>query len=577
MSEFAPPATSITTALPLLLLLTYLSNLHTIHAQQSPRPTPKYSTFNTFVDGRGLFIGGGYIPGETNAGIETFMIDLSANWTTSNPKYEELSAGFPVGSANTISPDGKLWLVSYGTQIYAYNFEKKTWGTESYLELSRNDSEIRHFGAVTDVENGLVYIPNAFPNYMMRINTAGPSYDKVPMPSQMNETSYLSVVWSAYSQKMYLLGGMSETEVLQDWKAFSYSSTEGWINLSTSMKGTVPAFRGDACFVPAYDGTKMVFFGGYDDGLDVAFGDIFVLDVATLTWTKGPSVPANDRRGKSACAASGDYFISWLGRGTSGVLTNSILSYDLKASRWTTTYIAPPPSATRTPRSGPTSSPTSPGSPPINNPDNSVVNSPPQVAVIVGSVLGVVAVVIVAVGFLLYRVRGKRARNSIKNSVEPPSTPSTDNTDPSSPGTKSPRNPHFAPLIHNPTSDGRVPSQRGPQERISQQLWPQKEIPSSPHSPTATSGSFHPFSYPISHSSLTHSPQEGSMEISWITEGPHSPHKIVKGHSMYQGGLSDYSDFSPMTVSSYEDKGSYKDTDLILMNRIEDSGIYRPQ
>jgi hypothetical protein len=32
-----------------------------------------------------------------------------------------------------------------------------------------------------------------------------------------------------------------------------------------------------------------------------------------------------------------------------------------------------------------------------------------------------------------------------------------------------------------------------------------------------------------------------------------------------------------MAVPSYKDKGSYKDTDLILMNQIEDSGIYRSQ
>ena len=271
----------------------------------------------------------------------------------------------------------------------------------------------------------------------------------------------------------------------------------------------------------------------------------------------------------SACAASGDYSISWCGEHDTGISTEvvqSTLSYNLKANRWTTTYIAPLPSATRTPRSAPISSPTSPGSPSPNNPGNSVANSPSQVAVIVGSVLGGVALVIAAVGFLLSRVRGKRSRNSIKNSVEPPPT---GNNDPSSPSTKSPRNPHSAPLIHNPSSDGGVPSQRGPQERISQQLWSQKDIPSPPHSLFATSGSFHPFSYPLSHPSPTHAPQEGSMDTLWINEGPQNPHEIVKGRFMYQDGLSDYSDFSPMAVPSYEDKGSHEDTDLILMNQIE--------
>ena len=125
---------------------------------------------------------------------------------------------------------------------------------------------------------------------------------------------------------------------------------------------------------------------------------------------------------------------------------------------------------------------------------------PSQVVVIVGSVLGVAAVA-AAVAFLLYRVRRKRARSSIKNSTaEPPPTPSTGNTDSSSRGTKPPRNPHFAPLIQNPKSDEGVPSRRGPQGRISQQLWSQKGIPLQPHSPVPISASFHPF--PIQYHTL---------------------------------------------------------------------------
>ncbi|KAK3819714.1 MAG: hypothetical protein J3Q66DRAFT_367791 [Benniella sp.] len=569
----ASSSSSSTSLLLLLLLLPCLPHSPAVHAQELFRP--RHTTYNTFIDGRGLFVGGGKAQGETAAIVQTFMIDLSTNWTTSSPKYETLADGFSVvGASSTISPDNKLWLVSYRTQVYAYSFEKRTW--DPYLELSNGDGDIRGSGAVTDVENGLVYFVDAFPNNMMRIITAGPSYDKVATPSQLNGAYFYSAAWSAYSQKVYFLGGMTENRVLQSWKAFSYSSTEGWIDLSTSMKGTVPTFRYEGCFVPAYDGTKMVFFGGFNES-NIAFADIFVLDVATLTWTKGPSASANDRRANSACAASGDYFISWCGKhdtefGTETV--NSTLSYDLKANLWTTTYVAPLPSATRTPRNASLPSPTSSRSPSTIKPDDSVANSPSQVAVIVGGVLGGIAVAIAAVGFLLFRVRGKRSRNSIKNTVEPPLT---GNNDPSSPGTKSPRNPHFASLIHNPSSDGGVPSQRGPQERISQQLWFQKDIPSPPHSPVPISGSFHPFSYPLSHPSPTHAPQEGSMDTLWINEGPHNPHEIVKGRFMYQDGLSDYSDFSPMTVPSYEDKGSYKDTDLILMNQVEDSRMYRSQ
>lgn len=566
MPRLASPATSITTAV-LLLLQSCLFRCPAVHAQQL---IYRYESFSTFIEGRGLFIGGGRAAGLTSI-VQPFVIDLSVNWSTSSPKYEIFPDG-PTGSdiPNTISPDGKLWLVGVQSRFYMYNFEQKQWiSPDSYLELS-DDSDIRGFGAVTDIENGLIYVPNAFPNNMMRINTlnaTGPSYDKIAMPSQMSETAFLSVAWSVSSQKMYIMGGMDETRAAQNWKMFSYSEKEGWVDLSTSLKGTVPIFRKSGCFVPAYDGTKMIFFGGSDEA-GQAYGDLFLLDVATLTWTKGASTTA--RRQNAPCAVSGDYFISWVGESDYGAgLSNSTLSYDLKTSRWVTTYIAPPPSATRTPKV-PTLSPTSPVSPSTNNPGpgSSSVNGATQVAVIVGAVLGGVAVAIVAGIFFLFRVRRKRAQNSIKNSAEP--SASTGDTDSPPPVKKPPRNPHFIRLTENSTTDGGVPSQRSPQARISQQPWPPKDIPSQPHSPISTSGSFYPFSYPISHA-----PQEGSMNTSWTAETPHNPHAIVKSHHIYQGGLDEYSDFSPMTMPSYGDSGSYRDTDLILMDQMENPGIYR--
>lgn len=52
-------------------------------------------------------------------------------------------------------------------------------------------------------------------------------------------------------------------------------------------------------------GSKVVLFGGYPTGLKTTVGDIFILDVQTLTWKKGTSAPQDARR-SSACAISND-------------------------------------------------------------------------------------------------------------------------------------------------------------------------------------------------------------------------------------------------------------------------------
>jgi len=74
---------------------------------------------------------------------------------------------------------------------------------------------------------------------------------------------------------------------------------------------------------------------------------IHVLDVATMTWTKGPDVSNNDERLHAACAVSNDQFIAWGGQrieSLGGRFTyNSTLILDLKTTKWVSKYTAGPP------------------------------------------------------------------------------------------------------------------------------------------------------------------------------------------------------------------------------------------
>ncbi|KAF9121613.1 hypothetical protein BG015_005775, partial [Linnemannia schmuckeri] len=90
-----------------------------------------------------------------------------------------------------------------------------------------------------------------------------------------------------------------------------------------------------------YSGAKMVLFGG-DNGSGQSVSSIYILDVASMTWTYGE--PAPDARSDMACSVSGDNFIVWGGiRKTSstesvGVSTTPLI-YNLKTRQWTEKFI----------------------------------------------------------------------------------------------------------------------------------------------------------------------------------------------------------------------------------------------
>lgn len=58
----------------------------------------------------------------------------------------------------------------------------------------------------------------------------------------------------------------------------------------------------------AYSGNKMLVFGGGVNGSEV--GTLYILDVPTMTWTRGPS--SQPRKGM-ACAVAGNNFVVWGG------------------------------------------------------------------------------------------------------------------------------------------------------------------------------------------------------------------------------------------------------------------------
>ncbi|KAF9952846.1 hypothetical protein BGZ72_005878 [Mortierella alpina] len=127
-------------------------------------------------------------------------------------------------------------------------------------------------------------------------------------------------------------------------------ATSSWKRLAT--KGVSPGSLVSHCMVPAYNGTKMIVFGGalYPDVVKMVDGkippaaiqgSIYILDIQSLTWTNGTGTDPQYIRSDMACGVSGDNFVAWGGEvhGQDIEALGTPIIYNLKTNNWTTEFV----------------------------------------------------------------------------------------------------------------------------------------------------------------------------------------------------------------------------------------------
>lgn len=410
---FAPCTTLI------LVFLGYIPYCPSTHAQDF-RPFPTFGPYSSFIENKALFIASGKAASGSLPVTQAFTIDLSVSWNTSNPKFKPLpDAPAYESSASAISSDGNQWVVCYDGNCHAYSTEAETW-----TKIISATGGMGGTTATADPESGLIYVPQSVEGDMMIVNASANSYTRMFMAPPLQVADSFSVAWSRPSRKLFLFGGNTGSYGQIDrFNAFSYSEATQWDDLRGLMKGDVPTPRKEACLVSAYGGTKMILFGGFTYDRTSVLRDIYVLEVATMTWTKGIDVSKEDQRGIAACGVSNDHFIAW-GGGTdrvSGstknfVQVNSTIVYNLKTNNWTSTYIC--------------ASPTSLDAPSGTDPSPSDKSS--RVINIAVAVLGVAIMTLVIWALRLYRTYRKRAQSNIQHPASKPRDPGYKPRDPSS-------------------------------------------------------------------------------------------------------------------------------------------------
>ncbi|KAG0078543.1 hypothetical protein BGZ90_004996 [Linnemannia elongata] len=297
----------------------------TSSAQSSPMMV--YNMAYATIDESTLYIHGGF--NGTNSNYTTrfnqfFSLDLTQNWSTSDPPWTQIlavgstpdrltTAGHTMSISQSQNSQGFLrdavtvWdMVNPLTFAACYYFETKSW-QELPAFPPPEPGPLRFYQAATHPETGRVYIPGCAGTSMLGYDRSTSTTSVLPMPYLGNITSWngYGFVWNAVRGSFFLFGGVgapSEVSYLYEYKMSTTPPT--WEFLQSY--GSIPPHLSEMCMVSAYSGNKMLVFGGGVNGSEV--GTLYILDVPTMTWTRGPS--SQPRKGM-ACAVAGDNFVVW--------------------------------------------------------------------------------------------------------------------------------------------------------------------------------------------------------------------------------------------------------------------------
>lgn len=328
----------------LLLLLSLLSSIFHVHSWS---PTPAYHAASVFVESQALYIQAGYSNSDSKIIQQSFSIDLSASFYVSSPPYTERKPGPNVGRVpNTLLQNGVDWFFRFDNTLgIIYNLQT---GSTTNVNLYGLSNTIDFSAAATHPYDGAVVFPTGFSTNLLQPQSAF-SFMFHEQPGVLSGLQLYSIAASNSTQTVIIFGGYRTTNGAES-ALFSYEAMfSKWTQLNAT--GTNPSPRQGACMVPAHNGTKLVLFGGFAPAKltnlstlpSNSFSDIYVLDVATLVWTKGPDGQPKRARSGHVCAMSGDSFVAWGGvSATIKTPPEEMVSvYDLKTNTWQDQFIAP--------------------------------------------------------------------------------------------------------------------------------------------------------------------------------------------------------------------------------------------
>ncbi|KAK5808240.1 hypothetical protein F5H01DRAFT_59536 [Linnemannia elongata] len=368
-----------------------------------------------------LYVLGG-LPSTANNTLplgQFFSLDLTLAWNASSPAWTRLASGpkqriFPA----TFSKNQKSMIVFRAGEpnyIRRYIVASGNWSL-SKVNLTYGNRE--GVGAVTDPNNGLVYIARGYTDINERsvdvYNVDTDNLSELPLPpatSFLAQRTYYGNVWCQPRKSILYFGGYAlETQpapISPDITEF-VPSNQTWSTLKTN--GEPPSLRADHCMTINEYGTRMVVYGGSPNDQSPMSGEVFMFDTTTLTWTKGK---AGEPRAYATCTIAGNQLLIWGGMtANKTVASGDVMIYNMDNYTWVQGYVPPAwylnPSATNSAGADPSST---------SDSDKDGGGRGANVGAIVGGVVGGLAVVAGIALFLFRRRRQDQQRSDSSPAV----------------------------------------------------------------------------------------------------------------------------------------------------------------
>ena len=309
----------------LALLFSTLS-IPSIHAQKF-QPIPVAYPAYASIEGQGFYIIGGAKEAITGTSItQAFMIDLSVSWNASDPVFKKLPEG--PGSAfapTTVLSDGDIFTLHIGVG-YIYKVKSNSWTL-----FGNSKFPIQTGYAATNPESGLVYIAFGTNSTLHVLDPSSKTLNTLKVPRLTNVADTQELVWSAHLRSVIL--STVDPSIMYVFTPSKVSeSSHGWSLMNTTGFQPAKTFLLQACFVPAYGGSKVITITVLDES-NSTISMAQILDIPTGKWTASPTMAL---RAGGACGVSGDYFIVW-GGGTVKDLerfTDGIVVYNMKTNEF---------------------------------------------------------------------------------------------------------------------------------------------------------------------------------------------------------------------------------------------------
>ncbi|KAF9951025.1 hypothetical protein BGZ72_007359 [Mortierella alpina] len=297
------------------------------------------------IDERTLYIQGGSFDSLLKSN-KLYALDLTqlnedSQDTSSSPWRvldEDTGPRFPGKTSEhtmTVSKDKQNLIITASTgTISTFNIASNTWQDPTVVAQSSAIVGLRQ--AVTDPSTGLVYIPggaNSGANMTVYNPADRSASTTISMPSGTGQQglSFFAAAWSTVRQSIILYGGIDTEDRYSNLIEYQPSNSK-WVNLQTT--GPSPGNISSPCTIPAYDGTKLIVFGGISTASFSTLGSIYMLDAQNLTWTRGADAETSQNRVGMACAVAGDKFIAWGGTNNAKTSLEPLIVYNLKTDTW---------------------------------------------------------------------------------------------------------------------------------------------------------------------------------------------------------------------------------------------------